>query len=73
VIQKFGASLPEVSEPTKHRHQTVDTSSSNPPPAMLEIMLKMRQKASTAAKLLNSPFIRAIANKTIYRKRQKHF
>jgi hypothetical protein len=28
VIQKFTASLPEVSEPTKHRQQTVDTSSS---------------------------------------------
>jgi hypothetical protein len=71
VMQKFAASLPEVSEPTKHTQQIVDTSSlSNPTPAMLEIILKMRQKASTpSAKLLNSAFIRARANKRVRSKR----
>jgi hypothetical protein len=65
VIQILRASLPEVSERTKHWQQTADTSLfSNPTPAMLEIMLKMRQKASTsAAKLLNSEFMRVIVSK----------
>jgi vaccinia related kinase len=46
VIQKFTESLPEVSEPTKPWQQIAF---SNPTPAMLEIMLKTRQKASTPA------------------------
>jgi hypothetical protein len=42
--------LPEVSEPTKPWQQTANTSSfSNPTPAMLQIMSKMKQKASTPA------------------------
>jgi vaccinia related kinase len=51
VKQKFTASVPEVSEPTKPGQQTADTSSSfsNPTSAMLEIMSKMRQKSSTSA------------------------
>jgi hypothetical protein len=50
VMQKFTESLPEVSEPTKPWQQTADTSSfSNPTPAMLEIMLKTRQKELTPA------------------------
>lgn len=50
VKQKFTASLPEVPEPATPGKQTADTSSfSNPTPAMLEIMSKMRQKASTPA------------------------
>ncbi|PNF16722.1 hypothetical protein B7P43_G00858 [Cryptotermes secundus] len=49
VIQKFTDSL-LVSEPTKLWQRTAATSScSNPTPAMLEIMSKMRQKASTPA------------------------
>jgi hypothetical protein len=49
VKQKFTASLPEVPEPAKPWKQTADTSFSNPTPAMLEIISKMRQKASTPA------------------------
>jgi hypothetical protein len=50
VMQKFTESLLEVSESTKPWQQTADTSSlSNPTPAMLEIMSKTRQKASTPA------------------------
>lgn len=50
VKQKFTTSLPEVPEPTPPRKLTADTSSfSNPTPAMLEIISKMRQKASTPA------------------------
>jgi hypothetical protein len=50
VKQKFTASLPEVPEPAKPWQQTADTSSfSNPTPAMLEIISRMRQKASTPA------------------------
>jgi hypothetical protein len=42
--------LPEVSEPTKRWQQRADTLSfSNPTLAMLEIMSKMRQKATTPA------------------------
>jgi vaccinia related kinase len=49
VTQKFAESS-LVSEPTKPWQQTADTSSfSNPTPAMLDIMSKKRQKASTAA------------------------
>ncbi|XP_023717487.2 nucleosomal histone kinase 1 [Cryptotermes secundus] len=48
MIQEFTASLPEVSERTKHWHQTADTSVfSNPTPAMLKILLKRRQKETT--------------------------
>jgi vaccinia related kinase len=67
VIQKFTASLPEVSERTKHWQQTADTSSlfSNPTPAMLEIMLKMREKkSSSTVKVLNSAFMRATVSKS---------
>jgi hypothetical protein len=50
VMQKFAESSLEVSEPTKAWQQTADASStSNPTPAMLEIMSKTRQKASTPA------------------------
>ncbi|PNF39204.1 hypothetical protein B7P43_G01303 [Cryptotermes secundus] len=50
VKQKLTASLPEMPEPTNPGKQTADTSSfSNPTPAMLEIISKMRQKASTPA------------------------
>jgi hypothetical protein len=50
MMQKFTESLLEVSEPTKPWQQTADTSSfCNPTPAMLEIMSKKRQKASTSA------------------------
>jgi hypothetical protein len=63
VIQKFKSSLPEVVERTKQWQQIADISLlSNPTPAMLEIMLKMRQKAS-AARLLNSALMRAIVSK----------
>ncbi|XP_069674134.1 serine/threonine-protein kinase VRK1-like isoform X2 [Periplaneta americana] len=47
--QKFLATLPEVQEPIKPRQQVADTSLSNPTPVMLEIMSRMRQKASTPA------------------------
>jgi hypothetical protein len=50
VKQKFTASLPEVPEQTTPQHQTADTSPfSNPTPAMLEIISRMRQKTSTPA------------------------
>jgi vaccinia related kinase len=50
VIQKFIETLLEVSEPTKPWQQTAETSAfSNPTPAMLEIMSKTREKASTPA------------------------
>jgi vaccinia related kinase len=50
VIQKFTASLTQVSKSIKHLQQEAETSSfSNPTPAMLKIMSKMRQKASTPA------------------------
>jgi hypothetical protein len=66
MIQKFTASLPEVSERTKHLHQTADTSVfSNPTPAMLKILLKMKQKESTpTAKSLNSAFVRTAISKS---------
>jgi hypothetical protein len=51
VMQKFTESSLEVSEPTKPWQQTAGTPSfSNPTRAMLEIMSKMRQKASTPAR-----------------------
>jgi hypothetical protein len=50
VKQKFTATLPEVPEPPTLQHQTADTSLfSNPTPAMLEIISRMRQKVSTPA------------------------
>jgi hypothetical protein len=50
VKQKFRASLPEVSEPTKHWQEPADTPSfSNPTPVILEIMSKLRQMVSTSA------------------------
>lgn len=50
VKQKFTPSLPEVPEAAKPQHQTADTSSfSNPTPAMLEIISRMRLKASIPA------------------------
>jgi hypothetical protein len=50
MMQEFTESLPEVSEPTKPLQETADTPTfSNPTPAMLEIMSKMRQKASLLA------------------------
>ena len=50
VKQKFTVSVPEVPEPTKPQQQTADSPSfSNPTPAMLEVISRMRQKASTPA------------------------
>ena len=50
VKQKFAVSVPEVPEPTKPQQQTTDSSFfSNPTPAMLEVISRMRQKASTPA------------------------
>jgi hypothetical protein len=47
---KFALPLPEVPEPTKLQQQTADSFSfSNPTPAMLEVISRMRQKASTPA------------------------
>jgi vaccinia related kinase len=49
MTQKFIASLPHMSKPTKHQ-QEVDTSSfNNPTPAMLSVMSKAKEKTSTPA------------------------
>jgi hypothetical protein len=48
--QKFTVSSPEEPEPPKPWQQTTDSFSlSNPTPAMLEVISRMRQKASTPA------------------------
>jgi len=50
VKQKFTVFVPEVPESTKPQQQTADSSFfSNPTPAMLEVISRMRQKASTPA------------------------